>query len=53
MPAVESVNIINTSEFDDLHLFAISTDSVHLHSSFFKQSVYLYPPSYTNEFIVT
>jgi hypothetical protein len=39
MPAVEAVSIINTSEQEELHLFSISTDSVHFHSSFFKQSV--------------
>jgi hypothetical protein len=41
MPAVEAVSIINTSEQEELHLFSISTDSVHFHSSFFKQSVRL------------
>ncbi|KAL6067249.1 hypothetical protein QOT17_009046 [Balamuthia mandrillaris] len=39
MPAVESISIINTSERDGLHLFSIASESVHFHSSYFKQSV--------------
>lgn len=49
MPAVEAVSIINTSEQEELHLFSISTDSVHFHSSFFKQSVRALAPHFLCE----
>lgn len=47
MPAVEKVEVINTSDNDELHLFAVSTDTVHFHPSSFKQTVGFSSVSYS------
>eukprot|EP01088_Endostelium_zonatum_P018590 TRINITY_DN601_c0_g1_i2.p1 TRINITY_DN601_c0_g1~~TRINITY_DN601_c0_g1_i2.p1 ORF type:complete len:1977 (-),score=611.23 TRINITY_DN601_c0_g1_i2:44-5974(-) len=41
MASVENINIINTSDQEELHLFSLQTESLHFHASFFKQSVIL------------
>lgn len=38
-PVVETVEIVNTSEDEELLLYAVSTDSVQFHPSFFTKSI--------------